>query len=309
MIGAMLALAASDHSVITTVVNWLDSHQGTSIVLLTIALVVVTTYYAVQNRRMATEMRRANQLASEQREIDQHREQLRELRMLTDDAAAGLSDMWTLLSAFSYAMPRGDPAVSHLSPIEASEPDPQRFIEVYRRLRSARIRLQNRVEWGDTVSWPIAQALIKLQQAYNPVVNEDPHAVRAKESEKAIYAAIASVQDALREVQQTSRARFAPLGLPDARYVSVIVLTIKQRGQRLDDLLTALRAEPGRETTIDGPDHDGRVTVRDDEAAPGEARARLIASLDTGDMGWRGYVELLSAPDSEMEAWKRRARR
>lgn len=309
MMHGMIELASSHHhSVVTTIVNWLDSHQGAAVVLLTVALVAVTTYYAIQNRRMAAEMQRANRLAVEQRDEDRHREQLAELRTLTDDAAAALSELWTLLSAFAYAMPRGDPPVALRSPIEAREPDQEQFIAVYGRLRSARIRLQNRVEWGDTVSWPIAKALIKVQEAYNPVVKEDPREVRSRESEKAIYAAIASVQNALREVQQTSRTRFAPLGLPDARYVSLILLTIKQRGQRVDDLLSALRAEPGRETTVDGPDHDGRVMVRADESRRGEARDRLTSSLDAADSGWREYVELAPEPASDIEAWQRRTR-
>jgi hypothetical protein len=44
-----------------TIISFLDQHQGVSATLLTLVLVVVTGYYAVQNRRMAIEMRRARE--------------------------------------------------------------------------------------------------------------------------------------------------------------------------------------------------------------------------------------------------------
>jgi hypothetical protein len=45
-----------------TVVDTLDKHSGASAAILTFALVVVTIYYAVQNRRMVAEMASARAL-------------------------------------------------------------------------------------------------------------------------------------------------------------------------------------------------------------------------------------------------------
>lgn len=48
---------------LATVIDWLDEHSGASTALLTAVLVLVTLYYAVQNRRMVAEMRRARNAA------------------------------------------------------------------------------------------------------------------------------------------------------------------------------------------------------------------------------------------------------
>ena len=45
------------------IVDYLDQHQGATAALLTAALVLITVYYALQNRRMVAEMRRARGLA------------------------------------------------------------------------------------------------------------------------------------------------------------------------------------------------------------------------------------------------------
>lgn len=45
------------------IVGWLDAHQGAATVLLTLALVAVTTYYAVQNRRMVKELAETRELS------------------------------------------------------------------------------------------------------------------------------------------------------------------------------------------------------------------------------------------------------
>jgi len=81
-----------------------------------------------------------------------------------------------------------------------------------------------------------------------------------------------------------------PLGLPDSRYAVTLSLTVKQRGARTDKLLSALRRE--RHTKILGPDQNGRVTVEDSEASAGEARTRLISSLDALDWNWPAPLEL-----------------
>jgi hypothetical protein len=44
-------------------IDWLDKHQGASTAFLTLALVGVTIYYAVQNRAMVREMKRAHDAA------------------------------------------------------------------------------------------------------------------------------------------------------------------------------------------------------------------------------------------------------
>ena len=45
------------------IVGWLDEHQGAVIAFLTLALVAVTTYYAVQNRRMVKELSKTRELS------------------------------------------------------------------------------------------------------------------------------------------------------------------------------------------------------------------------------------------------------
>jgi hypothetical protein len=48
---------------VADIVDYLDQHQGAAAVILTAALVLVTIYYAIQNRRMVVEMRRTRGLA------------------------------------------------------------------------------------------------------------------------------------------------------------------------------------------------------------------------------------------------------
>ncbi|MDP9225313.1 MAG: hypothetical protein M3P18_16010 [Actinomycetota bacterium] len=72
------------------------------------------------------------------------------------------------------------------------------------------------------------------------------------------------------------------------------------------ELLAALRLERRRHARVSGPDQDGRVVVRDDEAAPGEARARLANSLDTAGADWSAYLELQEPNEAEVAAWARR---
>ena len=289
-----------------TVVNWLDKHQGVASAFLTAVLVVVTIYYAVQNRRMVLEMERARKLAVEQRKLDEHREQLRELRLLTDDATCALSDLWRVVGTFVSAIPRGNPPVARRSPIESRDPDPKEFIEVYDRLRRAHLHLMNRVEWSDTFHIPVGRALSDTQAAYNAIVYEDPHDVRDRESEQAILKASASASRGLRDLQETSPARFAPLRMPDSRYSVLVVMTVRQRGLRADEILAALRSDRGQHGTIIGPGDDGRVMITDDEGSRGEGRARLVASLDGLAADWRDYFQVEPESDFERESWDRR---
>jgi hypothetical protein len=278
-----------------------------AIVALTAVLVVVTGYYAWQNRQMVLEMRRARDLAIETRQAEEHRERLRDLRAVTDDAARALHDLWVILGAFVYAIPRGDPPASRKSPIETKEPDAPAFVDAFERLRDAHLRLLNRVEWGDTFHSPVGRAMSDTQAAFNAIVYEDPYAARDQKSDAAISRALGSVQHGLRELQDTCRRRFAPLGLPDSRYAAVMVLRVKKGGARTDQLLAALRTDRARHAKVQGPDHEGRVVVRDDEAVPGEARARLVASLERAASDWNTYLDLDPADDSEAAAWVRRS--
>jgi hypothetical protein len=255
---------------------------------------------------MVLEMERARTLAIEQRKIDEHREQLRELRLLADDATSALSDLWRVLGTFVSAIPRGNPSTAHRSPIESREPDPREFIEVYDRLRRAHLRLMNRVEWSDTFHIPVGRALVDAEAAYNVIVHEDPHAVRDRKSEQAILKATASASRGLRNLQETSRARFAPLRMPDSRYDVLVIMTVKQRGSCAEEILAALRNERGQHGTIIGPDTDGRIMVTDDEGSRGEGRARLIASLEALAADWRDYFEIEAESDFETQSWDRR---
>lgn len=291
---------------LATVVGWLDKHQGVASAVLTAVLVVVTIYYAFQNRRMVLEMQRARKLTVEQRKIDEHREQLGELRLLADDATSALSGLWRVLGTFVSAIPRGNPPVARRSPIESRDPDVREFVDVYDRLRRAHLRLMNRVEWSDTFHIPVGRALIDAEAAYNVIVHEDPHAVRERKSEQAILKGTASASRGLRDLQETSRARFAPLRMPDSRYDVLVIMTVKQRGSRVDDILAALRNERGQHVTIIGPDTDGRVMITDDEGSRGEGRARLIVSLDALAADWRDYFEIEPESDFEHQSWDRR---
>lgn len=283
---------------IASIVTWLDAHQGATTAFLTLALVVVTIYYAAQNAFMVGEMRRTRELSIENREAEEHRERLRDIREITDQATWALQDLWGSLAAFSYAIPRGDPPVSRQSPIESTPPDPDRFLDAYSRLRQAHIRLLNRVEWGDTFHSPVGRAVIDAQTAFNPVVNEDPYGPRERRSENAILHAIGTTQHSLRELQETSRQRFAPLGLPDSRFSVVHVLTVIRRGERANELIASLRSEPERHARVTGPDKSGRLVIRDDEAEPGEAHRRLLVSLDASGDDWRDFLQLAEPRDS-----------
>lgn len=272
------------------------------VVALSAVLVAVTAFYAWQNRQIVLEMKRS-------REAEEHREWLRDLRAVTDDAAIALNDLWVILGSFMYAVPRGDPPVSRRSPTEARDPDPAAFIDAFERLRHAHLRLINRVEWGDTFHAPVGRAVSDTQAAFNAIVHEDPTAPREQASDAAIGNAVGAIQHGLRELQETCRQRFAPLGLPGSRYTAVIVLNVKKSGEQTDKLLAALRLDSRRHAKVSGPDKDGRVVVRDDEARQGEARERLIQSLETADPTWRTLVDLQPPHETESATWAKRQQR
>jgi hypothetical protein len=241
------------------------------------------------------------------READADRERLRDLRLVTDDATIALRDLWTILGSFAYAIPAGDPPESRRSPTEARDPDPAGFVDAYERLTDAHIRLLNRVEWGDTFQDPVGRAVIDTQAAFNAVVEENPFEPREPKSRNAIMKANGTVQHALRELQATARDRFAPLGIPDARYAVVLIVTVKQGGARTDEILGALRLE--RHAKVLGPDKDGRVVVRDDEAREGEARLRLRGSLRKLADDWETYLRVEPPGEAELKAWRERRAR
>ena len=166
----------------------------------------------------------------------------------------------------------------------------------------------NRVERGDTLDAPVARAVNDAQAAYNAVVHEDPHEPRSKKSQQAIYRANSSAQGGYRDLQQTARERFAPLGLPDSRYTALFLLDVKKPGPRSNELLAALRAEPARHAKVVGPDKQGRTIVHDSEGAPGEAYGELVHSLDAAGDDWREHLELHPQPEAEVAAWEHRIR-
>lgn len=53
---------------VADVISYLDAHQGAATALLTAVLIAVTVYYAIQNKRMAVEMRRSREEAAAARE-------------------------------------------------------------------------------------------------------------------------------------------------------------------------------------------------------------------------------------------------
>jgi hypothetical protein len=93
-----------------------------------------------------TANKNAERREAQNREADEHRERLRDLRMVTDDANLALCDLWSILGAFAYAIPVGNPPVSRRSPTEARHPDSAEFVDAYERLSEAHIRLLNRVD-------------------------------------------------------------------------------------------------------------------------------------------------------------------
>jgi type VI protein secretion system component VasK len=257
-----------------SIVSWLDNHQGFATVVLTVALMLLTVYYAYQNRRMASEMRSTREEARDQHRADEESARLREVRSIADEATIALREMWSVLVAFSYAMNRG-PGRPERSPVEGRDLSPEQFGEVYDRLRDVATRLANRVELGDTFYAPVSRALNSVQSAYNEIVWHDPLDTQgAPESKQKILTANGQVSESLRELQETCRQRFAPLGLPGARYSVLLVLTVKQSGQRATDILRALRAEPWRPPGgVVGPNDEGTIL---------EIRRLLVGELERG---------------------------
>jgi hypothetical protein len=86
----------------------------------------------------------------------------------------------------------------------------------------------------------------------------------------------------------------------------MIVLNVKKSGDQTDKLLDALRLDSERHAKVSGPDKDGRVVVHDDEAREGEARERLVQSLDSADPTWGTLLDIQPPHESESAAWVRR---
>lgn len=61
-----------------------------------------------------------------------------------------------------------------------------------------------------------------------------------------------------------------------------------------------------RHAKVSEPDKDGRVVVRDDEAREGEARERLVQSLDAAEPGWRTLLDIQPPHEAESAPWIRR---
>jgi len=244
--------------------------------------------------RAATKREHVNREATETRErtgreADVQRERERELRVLTDDAVRALKDMWRALGPFVMVKVAQQTDQPLYSP-EHRPPSAEEFLDGYARLTDVHERLLLRVEWNDTLHAPVGAAATAAQGAWNPVVNEGTLVEKDPKSDNAISYALQQAQIGYRELQQTARERFAPGGLPGSQREVVLVLNVTTTREAAEPFLVALRSS--RPNKVLGPDKDSRVTVRDAESEPGEARAKLEAALDAVGANWRQHLTL-----------------
>jgi hypothetical protein len=71
------------------------------------------------------------------------------------------------------------------------------------------------------------------------------------------------------------------------------VLIVKDK-RRAEPFLAAVRDSRANKT--EGPSKEGRFTISDSEADPGEAREALEAELDAIGKNWRNALELQPPP-------------
>jgi len=248
------------------------------------------------SNRAAAKRERVNREAAEARErtgreADVQRERERELRTLIDDAVRALKDMWRALGPFVMAKVAQQTDQPLYSP-EHRPPSAAEFLDAYARLTDVHERLLLRVEWNDTLHAPVGAAVTAAQGAWNAVVNEGTLVEKDPKADNAIGYALQQAQIGYRELQQTARERFAPGGLPGSQRQVVLALTVTTTREAAEPFLVALRSS--RPNKVLGPDKDNRVTVRDAESEPGEARAKLEASLDAAGANWRQHLTLAS---------------
>jgi hypothetical protein len=256
-----------------------------------------------RNRQTLENLHKADRAATEQvhrnnREDDLHREQLKELRPIVDDATRALFDLWSALGAFltsdTRAQIREQGREQHIHMMEERRPSIDEFKRAYERAKDAHHRLLLRVEWNDTLHAPVGAAVSRAQEAWNAVVHETQSLPLEKKARVQIQRANQAAQQGYRELQETARKRFAPESLRGSEHALMHVLIVKDK-PRTEPFLTALRAS--RVGKTEGPSkEEGRFTIRDSEADPGEAREALEAELDAIGENWRDALELRSPP-------------
>ncbi len=256
-----------------------------------------------RNRQALENLHKADREATERihrnnREDDLHREQLRELRPIVDDATRALFGLWSVLGAFITAdtreQIREQGRDQHIHMVEERRPNIDEFKLAYERSKDAHHRLLLRVEWNDTLHAPVGAAVSRAQEAWNAVVHETQTLPLEKKARLQIQRANQAAQQGYRELQETARKRFAPGGLRGSERALVHVLIVKDK-QRAESALTALRTSRANKT--EGPSKEGgRFTIRDSEADPGEARKALEVELGVIDQNWRDGLELQPPP-------------
>ena len=277
----------------------------------TVVAVYVTNWLAerreARNRRSLERLHSADREATEQvhranREDELHREQMRELRPIVDDATRALFDLWSAIGPFLIADSRerqreqgSDGPRAHM--MEERHPSVEAFRDAYKRALDAHHRLLLRVEWNDTLHSPVGAAVSRAQEAWNAVVHETETLPLEQKTRLQIARANQAVQQGYRELQETARKRFAPAGLRGSERALVHVLILRDQ-QRAEPLLAALRTKYTNRTEGPSKDED-RFTIRDSEAEPGEARQTLEAALDAIDSHWHDVIELQALPDAE----------
>lgn len=225
------------------------------------------------------------------RETDEMRERLRDLRAVVDDASLAMRDIWDQLLAISDAIPRGNPPTPRVSPVQARDVNIPAFVSAYRRLEDAQTRMLLRLEYRDTLHAPVGLAFSRAQEAWNAIVREDPHAVRETKSEQQIARALTAAAAGSRELEKVARGRFAPTPLPGTRFTISVVLEVKRQGERTHELLKGLAAELGRPGVL-APDKEGRVVIHDTEAVPGEAHVKISDALGAVGTDWPDYLHM-----------------
>ena len=224
------------------------------------------------------------------RQADEHRERVRDLRLVVDDAARALRDMWSITGAFSYAIPRSNPNALSRSPTESRDPDPDAFDKAYRRLLDVSVRMQLRVARDDVLHAPVQRAVTACQQAFNTFMLQDPEGPRSREDEHLILKAGSAASTGYQELLEAARQRLAPGDLPQALRSFNVAFDVKQRGERLEALMASLRQAPELRWRITGPTSNDVLMLRIDAETRDQAADRATKALTKADSQWHDLV-------------------
>jgi hypothetical protein len=208
------------------------------------------------------------------RQADEQRERLRDLRLVVDDATRALHDLWSITAAFSYAIPRANPKARNRSPVESREPDPRAFDQTYHRLVGASVRMQLRVARDDVLHAPVDRAVVACQDAFNAFMHQDPEGSRSREDEQRILKANAAASTGYRELLEAARERLAPGNLPGALRSFNVVFDVERRDKRLDEVMTSLQRLPELRWRVRGPTSNNVVMLRIDAETREDAEDR-----------------------------------